>query len=70
MKALELANKQALFVAGKLGAETAAELRRLAEVNAELLVALESLLNYGSLGAYNRADAVKSARKAIAKAKE
>lgn len=45
MKALELANKQALYVGGELGSETAAELRRLAEVNEELLEALRLFLD-------------------------
>lgn len=35
----------------------------------ELLAALEALLNYGNLGAYDRADAMKAARAAIAKAR-
>lgn len=43
MKALELAVKQEIYVGGTLGNETAAELRRLAEVNAELLEALEKI---------------------------
>lgn len=50
MKALELAVKQEVYIGGTLGSETASELRRLAEVNAELLEALEraqtTLRNY------------------------
>lgn len=49
--------------------ETAAERDHLREVNAELLAAINGLLNYANLGAFVRADALKAARTAIAKAK-
>ena len=42
---------------------------RLIAAAPDLLTALEALLNYGNLGAYDRADAMKAARAAIARAK-
>lgn len=42
---------------------------RLIAASPDLLAALESMLNYGNLGAYERADAMKAARAAIAKAR-
>lgn len=48
--------------------ETRANARLIAAAP-ELLAALEAMLNYANLGAYERADAVKAARAAIAKAK-
>jgi hypothetical protein len=47
--------------------ETKANARLIAAAP-ELLEALKSLLNYANLGAYQRADTVKAARAAIAKA--
>lgn len=41
---------------------------RLISAAPELLDALKSMLNLGNLGAYERADAVKAARAAVAKA--
>lgn len=42
---------------------------KVASAAPELLAALESLLNYDNLGAYERAAAMKASRAAIAKAK-
>lgn len=72
MKALELAVEQDVYVGGSLGAETASELRRLAELNAELLEALTLWKKCGENGCSHDEweNCLLTRDNAIAKAKE
>lgn len=76
MKALELADaeEQRAIASGASGSLIADELRRLANVNAELLGALEKSVQplelYKAYGWPDRAGVIFNAKKVIAKAKE